>query len=545
MTLPFDSRFAELDAWIARRLEHDAIPGVSLAITTREETIYIGGHGFADMASRAPVEPHHAFEIGSIGKSFTALLLLRMQERGEIDLHKPVAAYLPWFSVKSEFEPITVHHLLTHTAGIPQGSDMAADGRFEAWYLRETEVSGPPGSRFHYSNVGYKTLGYLIENLTGQTYGQTVTEEILTPLGMIDSFSPVTNRERLRIATPHRRLFNNRPHRWSDPLVPDTWIETGTADGSIACTPGDFAIYARTILNRATELVSEASFSELIADYAPREEHDPTATYGYGLMTWRDNDRLFIGHGGGMVGHYAQLTIDPEAGIGVGAAVNGPASATPYVNAALDFARALLAGGTPELPEIKPRTEIEHPELYAGEYANGYFTCRIVAGGNHLFLDWGDERVLLEQRKPDRFFANHPALDHDLVVAERDGEQIAAIHHGPYWLGKVGLPHALLEPMPDEWAAYTGWYRCHNPWLGLIRIIERRGKLLLAYPNGDDSELFPLGDGAFRIDEAPSAERIVFDAMADGVALRATMNGQPYYRTPESSVESGRFGAST
>lgn len=536
-----DPRFAELDTWIVQRLAYDDIPGVSLALTTRDETIYISGHGVADIASQTPVAPHHVFEIGSIGKSFTALLLLRMRDRGLIDIHKPVSDYLPWFSVQSTYEPITIHHLLTHTSGIIGGSDMAADGRFEAWYLRETEVSGPPGASFHYSNVGYKTLGYLIENVLGKSYGEAVTEEVLVPLGMTESFCPITNRERPRIATPYRRQYDDRPHRVGDPLFPHTWIETGTADGGIACTPGDFAIYARALLNRDAGLISNEHFAELTAAYSIRSKRDPSATYGYGMMTWRNEDRLFIGHGGGMVGHYAQLTLDPEAGIAAVGAVNGPASATPYVNALLDYGRAILSGTNPAVPEIRSRLHIENAENYAGEFANDNVVCRIVAEDSRLFLEWEADRVPLEQRGADAFFADHPSLDRDLIAAEHDGEQVVAIHHGPYWLGRVGHPHPTIDPTPDEWLAYIGWYRCHNPWTGLVRVLERRGKLVLAHPDEGEMELFPLGDGRFQIDESPSAERIAFDAIADGVALRASLGGQSYYRTPGSSVESGVF----
>jgi hypothetical protein len=358
---------------------------------------------------------------------------------------------------------------------------------------------------------------------------------------MVNSFSPITNRERLRIATPYRRLYDDRPHRWTDPLVPDTWIETGTADGGIACTPGDFAIYARALMNRAASLVADASFANLIADFSSGETVDPGTTYGYGFATWEQGGHRLWGHSGGMVGHYALLAIDPEAGIAACGAVNGPGAPSSYVYAALDFARELLGGRVPVLPEITARTEIENAELYAGAYANENTTWRLTAEDQQLYLEWDEERTLLEQREPGRFFVDHPALDRDLLVAERDGEIVVAIHHGPKWFGKTGVTHASPEPAPAEWAAYPGWYRCHNPWLGLIRIIERRGRLFLAHPNGDESELFPLGDGRFRVEEAPSPERITFDAIADGVAVRATMNGQAYYRTPESSVESGTF----
>ncbi len=537
-----DPRFAALDAWIARRLEHDAIPGLMLAITTRDETIYSAGHGYANQAAQTPVTTDHAFEIGSIGKSFTALLLLRMRERGQIDIHRPVSDYLPWFSVQSQYEPITIHHLLTHTAGIIGGSDMAADGRFEAWYLRKTETCAAPGEHFHYSNVGYKTLGYLIENVLGKNYGEAVTEEILTPLGMNASFCPITNGRRPTVATPHRRLYDDRPFRYSDPLMPDTWLETFTADGGIACTPRDFAIYARQLLNRAGDLVSDASFAELITNYYPRDNGMKDATYGYGFMTWKEDDRLLIGHSGGMVGHFSQLSIDPDAGIGVGGSVNGPASARPYVSAALAYTRALLAGEEPSLPEIHPHTHVENAETYAGEYASEFITCRLVTAGDGLALEFEDERVQLEARGDGSFFADHPALDRDLIVAEKVDDQVVAINHGQFWLGRVGIQHDAAPPAPAEWDAYIGWYRSHNPWSGLIRVFERRGKLYLqlgaSAGDVDGGALSPLGDGRFQVGESPSAERISFDAPADGLSLRANLGGQYFYRTPESTVES-------
>lgn len=83
-------------------------------------------------------------------------------------LSAPVASFLPWFSVRSTYEPVTVAHLISHTFGIIGGSDMAYDGRYDTWHRRETEVSRLPGERMHCSNVWYKTLRYLIRSITGR-----------------------------------------------------------------------------------------------------------------------------------------------------------------------------------------------------------------------------------------------------------------------------------------------------------------------------------------------------------------------------------------
>ena len=98
------------------------------------------------------------------------VLLLQLHEEGRVDLHAPVAGYLPWFELRSEYEPIAPHHLLTHTGGIVAGSDVSADSRFDVWAIRETEAGSAPGERFEYSNVGYRALGYLLEEVTGLSF---------------------------------------------------------------------------------------------------------------------------------------------------------------------------------------------------------------------------------------------------------------------------------------------------------------------------------------------------------------------------------------
>ncbi len=531
------SRFAALDSWMEQNLALDRMPGLSLVITDREKTLHVGTYGLADIAAGTPVMPAHAFEIGSIGKSFTSLLLLRMEARGQIDLHAPVSEYLPWFAVQSPYEPITIHHLMSHTAGIIEGSDMAADGRYEVWHLRETRACAPPGQHFFYSNVGYKALGFVIENILGKTYGEAVTEEILQPLGMTESFSPITNAERDRLAVAYRWPAFDRPHRSSDSLVPDTWIETGAADGSIACTPRDMAIYARLLLDRGAPLVSDDQFERMLNASNPETGLEPGETYGYGLATTTHEDgRRVIGHEGGMIGHYAWLGVDPDTGIGVAAMVNGPGWPIGPGKAALAFANALVRGESPDLPSLTLPTEIDNAGDYAGVYTGPGGVWTIVADGSSLFLARDGGRAQLEKRRTDKFFVHDPALDETILGFERKDGAVVALHHGSAWFGHDGFEHEDPEPAPAHWAAYTGSYQCHNPWHPLIRVLERRGRLFLNVTPEGGMPLFELAEGRFQVDESPTAEYIQFDTIAEGEALRADHNGQMYYRTAESSV---------
>jgi CubicO group peptidase (beta-lactamase class C family) len=280
--------WAGFDEWVERRLKHDGSPGLTLVVTDRERTVRLATYGFADLAASAPVTPETRFEVGSIGKSFTALVLLRLRERGLVAFEAPVTEYLPWFGVRSPHPPIAIHHLLCHTAGIVGGTDVALDGRFESWSLRDTEASGPPGAHFRYSNVGYKTLGWIVEDLTGKPYGDVVREEILAPLGMGETVVPFRHTHRARMAVGYRGLYDDRPSRPEHGLVPTTWLECGTADGSLAAPPADLATYLRLLLNRGAypggRLVGEESFALMTQPHAERPWGNERASYGYGWM---------------------------------------------------------------------------------------------------------------------------------------------------------------------------------------------------------------------------------------------------------------------
>lgn len=158
-----ESAFDNVDQFARRIIKEGNIPGLAVALTDREKLLQTFTYGFADLGRQPPVTPDTVFEIGSLGKPFTSIALLQLYDEGRLDLHAPVSRYLPWFQVQSEHPPITVHHLMNHTGGIIRGTDLAPHGLYESWNLRQTRTSCPPGEYFWYSNIGYKTLGFLVE----------------------------------------------------------------------------------------------------------------------------------------------------------------------------------------------------------------------------------------------------------------------------------------------------------------------------------------------------------------------------------------------
>ena len=105
--------FDAIDRYVRQQRDADQIPGLSLAIVDRDETLRTSSYGYANLGTEELVTSQHFFLLGSIGKAFTAVVILQLQEEGRIDLHAPVETYLPWFNVQTAYQPITLHHLLT------------------------------------------------------------------------------------------------------------------------------------------------------------------------------------------------------------------------------------------------------------------------------------------------------------------------------------------------------------------------------------------------------------------------------------------------
>ena len=154
---------------------------------------------------------------------------MQLAAEGRLDLDDPVVRHLPWFRVPRTGSRITIRHLLSHTAGITAGVDGTPEATFQVWRLRDLWPGSGPGRRYHYSNVGYKTLGLVIEALEGEPYPAVLRRRILEPLGMTDTEPEMTNAIRPRMAVGYEPASDDRISSEGAPLLPATWLETATA----------------------------------------------------------------------------------------------------------------------------------------------------------------------------------------------------------------------------------------------------------------------------------------------------------------------------
>ncbi len=294
------------------------------------EVIYEGGFGPADATWGIPNEPNVKYDIGSVTKHFTGLLVMQQVERGAIRLDVPAATYLSSFPVSID-ERITIAHLLTHQSGITDFANDLSTGEFETRYLHHRHPPDSvvadmlrrppefePGVGHGYSNTGYVLLGLILEAVTGREFCDLLLDEVLKPAGMSDSgcsrFDPIIPRR----ATGYR-MEGGR-------LIHIAYWHSSYADGEMYSTVRDlyrfdFAIRSGRLLSPEMQAVMNTPRVEVDMigdDFGPGLKHYT----GYGIESvhrrpgFAGNDSVaVIGHGGGGGGFTSMLWRVPEDGV--------------------------------------------------------------------------------------------------------------------------------------------------------------------------------------------------------------------------------------
>ncbi len=549
------SQFTPLTDYLRRWLAAVPSAGLAICITDRRRTLYTAGLGYADLASRRPVLADTTFQIGSIGKSMTALAVLQLVESGRLDLDAPFSSHLPWFAMPSRFGTITLRHVLNHTAGLPSGSDFTPAARYEGFALRETEAAWEPGTRYHYSNTGYKLLGWMLEDVTGRDYGAVIRERVLEPLGMTATNAVITHATRNAMATGYVPLHDDRPHRRNDTLIPATWMEYAVGDGSPISTAEDMARYARLWLNGGRSgvraLVSPATYQTLTTpaiSMARGGNFPPDYNYCLGIISQRVDGRHFIGHGGSTVGFRSVLVTDQDDGLGVVIMCNGSDGNTyPVARYALQAAAATEGGlPLPEPPPVPDPARIDNAGAYAGNYTEERTGSPLSIVAEHdslLARRPGVADVPLEHVAGNTFCAPHDDFDPFPLRFRRSEEgvdsRVIEVHHGSnVYVRESSAAPVCEDPCPQEWSTFPGHYRSHAPYVSNFRVVARRGKLYLAWPHGAEEPLtpHPADSGPsprFLVGPPgePTAEWIRFDPIVGDRALRARWaGGGSFYR---------------
>jgi len=317
-TLQGETDFAAIDAYITEQMNDLGIPGMALGIVQDGQIVHLGGFGVADSSGRA-VTPQTPFIIASVTKSFTALAVMQLVEAGKIDLDTPVQTYLPWFELadKEASAKITVRNLLNHTTGISQRDGNRYTGSSQG--LEETvrglntiQLTQPVGISFQYSNLNYMIAGLIVEQVSGQSYADYVTEHIFEPLDMRHSYASRAPALADGLAEGHIYMFG-QAFAGDGPNPP-----SGLPAGGLSATVEDLSHYAIAQLNDGrynnTSILSPQGITEL---HAPAILMGGNDHYAMGWVVGTMDEIPAVWHGGTDVSNLAMLILMPERGLGV------------------------------------------------------------------------------------------------------------------------------------------------------------------------------------------------------------------------------------
>jgi CubicO group peptidase (beta-lactamase class C family) len=304
--------------------------GVAVAVVHDGDLAWFHGHGVADTSSKEPVTEDTVFRIGSVTKTFTAVAVMQLWERGLVDLDAPVARYLrafPLVPARPRLRPVTLRHLLTHTAGIgywPRASDLLRPrvgsgvqaarpvGSLAEYFRRGLRFEVEPGTKWMYSNHGFATLGQVVEDVTGVPFDRYLREHVFDPLGMDHSDLIVSERLRGRLATGYvLRRHGLEPVPWRDVPTP--------GGGGICSTVSDMANYVAALLGGGRNATGSILRPETVASmFRPHFQPDPRIP-GMGLAfdLSMDGGHRIVGKDGVVSGFLALMLLAPDDDIGV------------------------------------------------------------------------------------------------------------------------------------------------------------------------------------------------------------------------------------
>jgi CubicO group peptidase (beta-lactamase class C family) len=289
----------------------------SVLVARGDDVILSRAYGYANLEWDIPNTPDTKFRLGSISKQFTAACILKLEEQGKLRVNDPVKKYLD--DAPAAWDKITLHQVLSHTAGIPNFTGFPEyrtiekqPATLERTYrvFRDKPLDFEPGTQWKYSNSGYLLLSYLIEKISGQRYEDFLRNNALQPAGMRDSGYDLNARilhHRASGYTPFGATMQNAGY--IDMTVP------GGA-GALYSTTQDLLRWEQALFGG--KVISAASLARMTT---PVQRN-----YGYGLRIAAFQGHKSIGHGGGIEGFNTQLTYFPDDRLTVVvlANVNGP-----------------------------------------------------------------------------------------------------------------------------------------------------------------------------------------------------------------------------
>ncbi|MEM1119774.1 MAG: serine hydrolase domain-containing protein [Bacteroidota bacterium] len=415
LTAQVPKDFSLLAQQIDSIIKADNVPGAQLVITNRDSILWRGNFGYADLVNEQPITNETMLRIGSVSKSFTAMSVMQLVEKGKLKLTDKVrdlAPELPFTNSWAETDPITVAHLLEHTTGFDDMRMVEYATSGDGWTTLEGMEFYPesknsrwrPGTHTSYCNSGPPMAAYIVEKITGQTIEDYIRTNIFQPLGMRNATHFKNEYVNQHLANGYTGPDNNET---------DYWHLIGRASGSINATGTEMANYVQLLLNNgqlndSTSIITPES---LIRMETPKTtlaaKRGELNGYGLNLACSDYRGVRVCGHNGGMEGFLTNMRYIPEKNIGYILMINKRSGLGPLVEATLNFL-------------IDPNDEWEMP-LADNQDVNadflGYYRTATSRNEFLRFLEWFLNVAWIEQIDDTLYFQSLLGEPDQLSVA--------------------------------------------------------------------------------------------------------------------------------
>lgn len=292
-------------------MQQQGMPGMTVALAKNGTMLYVQGYGVTDLSTHQTSQPNAIFEIGSVTKQFTAALIMKLQEQGQLHVDDSIASYLPEYN----FPPaITLRMMLTHTSGLadftnfPQLGDWVKNGVSEATVLTAVShapLEFQPGTEYTYSNSNFFALGTIIEKLTGQSYADNLQQYVFQPLALANTYY---------MLPPAGQSATGYTNNGAGLVPAIVWDRSAAfAAGALSSNVYDLVAWDNALING--KVVSPASFKAMTTSNG--FQIPGGGSYGFGLALWSFNNRPIIWHDGQIGGFTAETAVFLDSGFAV------------------------------------------------------------------------------------------------------------------------------------------------------------------------------------------------------------------------------------
>lgn len=293
---------------LAARLDREAEAGRfmgAVLVARGDEILFRRAYGVADVATGVPTRIGDRFLLASISKQFTAVAIMKLHDEGKLSVDDPVCKWIQ--PCPAAWEPLRIHHLISHTSGIPDLMARPAWGLGRVTPKSMSELTEDsklyrltfaPGEKVRYNNAGFNLAADIVERASGQAFPDYLRTAFFAPLGMADT--GLGDDPSLGIVTGHA----NFPAGLTAQRTLNVSVVVGA--GALYSTLDDMLVWERAL--HTGRLLKSASYQRLIADHSPADQPNerggrPHRAWGYGMMANRLGQRVTPGFGEQQIYH--------------------------------------------------------------------------------------------------------------------------------------------------------------------------------------------------------------------------------------------------